>query len=177
MLRRSRAERLLLSQPPAWHLLRGWGTSAKRTVRVGPGPYDVAAGFGSIWVSDTTGVVRLNPTSAAVAARVRIPSDGEWSGVAVEGGGVWYLDSPGRLTRIHPDGLAVGATVRFGKMDGSEGFENLAATREGVCTARLGKGYGLACVQADHRPTMYRVGLPQGVKPVIGTGDGSIWVG
>src|SRR5439155_1160366 len=85
MLRRSRAERLLLSQPPAWHLLRGWGTSAKRTVRVGPGPYDVAAGFG--------------------------------------------------------------------------------------------KGYGLACVQADHRPTMFRVGLPQGVKPVIGTGDGSIWVG
>ena len=53
---------------------------------------------------------------------------------------MWYLDSPGTIAEVSPVTLKVAAVTRFGKVNGTEGFENIAAPRKRGCTARAGPG-------------------------------------
>jgi hypothetical protein len=60
---------------------------AEQTIRVGNAPYNLAAGFGSVWVTVSGGLVRLDPATGAVVARISV-GNRPW-GVAVGEGAVW----------------------------------------------------------------------------------------
>jgi hypothetical protein len=153
------------------------GHVEKQDFEISGSPSAVAAGFGSVWVSSTEGVIRLNPSSGQVVGRLRIPSAGEWSAVSVGAGAVFYLDSPGTIAEVSPTTMKTSNVLRFGTMNGREAFFNIAATRAGVCTASTGTGYGLLCFAAGSNHAAVRVPLPEGNKPVTAAADGSIWVG
>jgi streptogramin lyase len=149
----------------------------KRTVSVGAGPYDVAAGLGSIWVSETSGVARLDPTIGAVIGHAAIRNDGEWTGVGVGGGSVWYLESTGTLARVDPNRTSVERVVVFGKHNGTEAYEYVGVSPWGVCASRIAPTSedGLVCLGAGSNTSVFNV--PAGPGSVVGTDDGSIWVG
>src|SRR5262245_11426509 len=63
---------------------------ADRTIRVGSEPYNVAQGFGSVWVTVARGLVRLDPATGAVIARIDV--GGRPWGVATGGGAVWIAN-------------------------------------------------------------------------------------
>src|SRR5262249_32625067 len=71
-------------------------------VRVGSSPSNVAAGDGSVWVSNYSNnpVSRINPTTHAV---VPIPVDSTPSGIAVGDRAVWVANTfSGTVSRIDP---------------------------------------------------------------------------
>ncbi len=79
---------------------------ADQTIPVGTAPFNLAAGFGSVWVAVEGGLVRLDSTTGAVLARI---STGRrpW-GVAVGEGAVWVGDwNDGTVTRVDPATNAV----------------------------------------------------------------------
>jgi streptogramin lyase len=161
---------LVLALPSAAHVV-------KRTMSVGAGPYDVAAGLGSIWVSETSGIAKLDPTTGALIGHVAIRNDGEWTGVGVGGGSVWYLESPGTLVQVDPNRTRVGRVVAFGKASGTEAYEYVGLSPSGVCTSRIAPTSedGLVCLGAGSNTSVFNVRAGPG--PVVGTDDGSIWVG
>ena len=166
--------------PPAVRLVPAPDPSrvTVHVVRFRSRPYALALGFGSLWVSDTGGLTRVDPATGRVIARVGIPSLGEWSGVATGAGSVWYLDSPGTITRVSPASLAIIGTRRFGAYDGTEGFDNLAASASGVCTDRLGgrgSPAGAVCFAPDLRRP-FPVAVPEGLKPIAAQA-GRVWIG
>jgi virginiamycin B lyase len=74
---------------------------ADQTIKVGTAPFNVAAGFGSVWVAVSGGLVRLDPATGGVVARI---STGRrpW-GVAAGEGAVWVGDwNDGTVTRVDP---------------------------------------------------------------------------
>jgi YVTN family beta-propeller protein len=74
---------------------------ADQTIRVGNAPYNVAAGFGSVWVTVSGELVRLDPATGGVLARINVGSR-PW-GVAVGEGAVWVGDwTDGTVTRVDP---------------------------------------------------------------------------
>jgi streptogramin lyase len=74
---------------------------ADQTIRVGNAPYNVAAGFGSVWVTVFRELVRLDPATGAVVARIRV--GGRPWGVAVGEGAVWVAGwTDGSVSRVDP---------------------------------------------------------------------------
>jgi streptogramin lyase len=160
----------VLARPSAAHVV-------KRTVRVGAGPYEVAAGLGALWVSETSGIVKFDPNTGTVVAHAAIRNDGEWTGVGVGGGSVWYLESPGTLAQVDPNRTSVERVVAFGKDNGTEAYEYVGVSPWGVCTSRIAPTSedGLVCLGAGSNTSVFNVRAGSG--PVVGTDDGSIWVG
>ena len=97
---------------------------ADQTIAVGAQPFNVAFGFGSLWVAVDATLVRLDPASGTVQAR--IPVGGRPWGVTLAGDGVWvgnYDNS--EVARVDPatnavakrfvvDGQPVGVAVGGG---------------------------------------------------------------
>jgi virginiamycin B lyase len=74
---------------------------ADQTIRVGQAPYNMAAGFGSVWVTVNRGLVRVDPATGAVVARIQI--DGRPWGVAVGEDAVWVGNlTNGTVARVDP---------------------------------------------------------------------------
>jgi virginiamycin B lyase len=74
---------------------------ADQTIRVGRAPYNLAAGFGSVWVAAFGALVRLDAATGAVVAR--IPVDGRPWGVATGEGAVWVGNlTNGTVARVDP---------------------------------------------------------------------------
>lgn len=74
---------------------------ADQTIKVGAAPYNVAAGFGSVWVTIDRGLVRLDPATGAVVARISL--GGRPWGVAVGEGAVWVGNmDDGTVARVDP---------------------------------------------------------------------------
>jgi outer membrane protein assembly factor BamB len=74
---------------------------ADQTIRVGKEPYNIAAGFGSVWVAVEGELVRLDPATGKVVARIAV--GGRPWGVAVGEGAVWVGNwSDGTVARIDP---------------------------------------------------------------------------
>jgi outer membrane protein assembly factor BamB len=73
----------------------------------------VYAGFGSVWAADasTGDVVRLDPRTSAVRARVHV--GGQEVAFDVGAGAVWALDNTQRLLRIDPATNRVSARIRL----------------------------------------------------------------
>jgi YVTN family beta-propeller protein len=76
-------------------------------------PYRVAAGAGSVWVTDQLNdrVARVDPVTGRVVASIAV-GDGA-GGIAVGAGSVWVANTlEGTLSRIDPDTNRVVATIR-----------------------------------------------------------------
>jgi streptogramin lyase len=74
---------------------------ADQTIRVGDAPYNVVAGFGSVWVTVSGGLVRLDPATGAVVARIGV--GGRPWGVAVGEGAVWVGNlTDATVARVDP---------------------------------------------------------------------------
>src|SRR5262249_35862422 len=85
---------------------------ADQTIRVGPAPFNVAAGFGSVWVTVSGGLVRLDPATGAAAARITL--GGRPWGVAVGEGAVWVGNrDDGTVARVDPATNTVAWRVRL----------------------------------------------------------------
>jgi streptogramin lyase len=86
---------------------------ADQTIRVGTDPYNVAEGFGSVWVTVSGGLVRLDPATDAVVAHIEL--GGRPWGVTTGGGAVWIAnESDGTITRLDP---ATNAIVWRARLD------------------------------------------------------------
>jgi streptogramin lyase len=85
---------------------------ADQTIRVGDAPYNVAAGFGSVWVTIFGRLVRLDPATGAVVARIGV--GGRPWGVAVGEGAVWVGNQfDGTVARVDPATNTVAWRVRL----------------------------------------------------------------
>jgi streptogramin lyase len=90
---------------------------ADQTIRVGAAPFNVAEGFGSVWVAVSSELVRLDPARGAVVARIELGSR-PW-GVATGGGGVWVANqTDGTVTRVDPTTNAIVWRVRLDEAPG-----------------------------------------------------------
>jgi len=88
----------------------------RRTLALAAPPTDVAAGFGSLWVSEASAgvVVRVDLRSRAPVAT--IPVGRRPSRVVAAAGQVWVLDPRDRtLSRIEPDTGAMAQTIAVGR--------------------------------------------------------------
>jgi virginiamycin B lyase len=96
-----------------------------QTFRVGRAPYNVAYGFGSLWVAVERTLVRLDPATGAVQARVEV--GGRPWGLAIGEGVVWVANQFGPIAGVDPgtnalarrivlDGSPVGVAVGGGAL-------------------------------------------------------------
>jgi len=87
------------------------------SVVIGPGagsfPEDVVVGAGAAWVADTTAVLRIDPTTNQIVAR--IPTGAFPSDLAVGENAVWVANQgDGTLARIDPNTNQVATTIKVG---------------------------------------------------------------
>jgi DNA-binding beta-propeller fold protein YncE len=79
---------------------------ADQTIRVGTDPYNVAEGFGSVWITVSSGLVRLDPATGSIVAHIDV--GGRPWGVAAGGGAVWIANqTDGTVSRIDPNTNAI----------------------------------------------------------------------
>jgi DNA-binding beta-propeller fold protein YncE len=99
----------------------------------------MAAGAGALWVVGSDEVVRIDPATDKVAARVPIRATGSGpAAVAVGAGAVWVpVAVPGTLLGIDPDHDKVTARISLG--DPLRGAISVAATRDTVWVACCGE--------------------------------------
>jgi YVTN family beta-propeller protein len=99
---------------------------ANGSFRVGPAPYNVAYGFGSLWVAVERALVRLDPATGAIQSRIEV--GGRPWGIEIAQSAVWVGNQdnqtisavdPGTNTvtrRIVLDGAPVGVAVGGGAL-------------------------------------------------------------
>jgi virginiamycin B lyase len=146
---------------------------ADQTIRVGTDPYNVAAGFGSVWVTIAGGLVRLDPATGAVLARIGVA--GRPWGVAIGEGAVWVGNyGDGTVARVDPATNTVAWRVRLDNALGQASPVGVAAGGGSVWAAdrasdevwRLdpatGAILGVAHVGDAHE--------------FVGFGEGGVWV-
>src|SRR5262245_30531628 len=77
--------------------------------------YGVAAGAEGVWLLSPTGkVIRIDPSTSAIAATVDIPPS-EFGGIAVGAGSVWVTDfDHDKLHRIDPTSSKLVASIEVG---------------------------------------------------------------
>ena len=85
---------------------------ADQTIPVGADPYNVAEGFGSVWVTVNGALVRLDPATGSLVARIDV--GGRPWGVAAGGGAVWVAnETGGTVSRIDPGTNAIVWSARL----------------------------------------------------------------
>jgi streptogramin lyase len=147
---------------------------ADQTIRVGAGPYNVAEGFGSVWVAVSGGLVRVDAASGAVVARIDL--GGRPWGVATGGGGVWVgNEDDGTVTRVDPITNAIVWRVRLDEAPSS------IASPVGVA---IGGGSVWAADNASDK--IWRLDPATGAilgvahdgdaHEFVGFGEGGVWV-
>lgn len=140
------------------------------TVPLGAPPTDIAAGSGSLWVSEADAglVVRVDPTRRAVAAT--IPIGTKPSRVVAAGGQVWVMDPADRtLSRIDPQTDTVVQTIALASQpsDLLLSAGTLWVTSIGTGTVlRIDPGTGRT------RSVVSTGGDPSG----LAAADGAVWV-
>ena len=146
---------------------------ADQTIKVGAAPFNVAAGFGSVWVAIAGGLSRLDPASGRVVARI-IVGGRPW-GVAVGEGAVWVGNwSDGTVARVDPATNTVSWRVTLSAGAGLASPVGVAAGGGSVWAAdnstdavwRLDPGTGAVLGVA-------RVG---DAHEFVGFGEGGVWV-
>jgi streptogramin lyase len=107
------AARALSPSPPAVR------PEVVKVVSIGGQPQDAVLAEGSLWVSDFEGrVVRVDPASGRVTARIEVP--GNPAGIAAGDGAIWVAspdlspDGDGMLARIDPRSNRVVERVQVG---------------------------------------------------------------
>jgi virginiamycin B lyase len=98
-------------------------------VRVPVGPAWLGTGFGSVWLSksDSKSVLRIDPATNQVVARIRVGSDPEL-GIGIGLGSVWVADPKDRsLTQIDPRTNSVVRVIPVNLPDEAEGSIGVGA--------------------------------------------------
>lgn len=133
-------------------------------------PAAVAAGVGSLWVTNPAAgtVSRLDPDSRSVDATIEV--GGQPSGVVVAGGSVWVSDQDARrVVQISPDVNKVVATVEVGNRP-----TGIAAGESGVWVANSTDG---TVTQIDPRTGTPSDPVDVGAGPSgIAVTDDTVWV-
>jgi hypothetical protein len=151
-----------------------------RPVKVGYGPYEVRYGLDRLWVATAAGVVSVNPASGNVVGRADLNNQSEWSNVALGDDKVWFLGGVGlsaMVVPVNPRTLKGEPPIYF-HHTGNEAFENIGASIDGVCVGRLAPTAlsGAVCApQPRGAPSSFF--LRAGPGPLLGTPDGTIWIG
>jgi streptogramin lyase len=146
---------------------------ADQTIRVGSQPYNVAAGFGSVWVAISGGLVRLDPATGAVTARISV--GGRPWGVATGEGAVWVGNqSDGTVTRVDPATNKVVRQVTLTEDFGNASPVGVAAGDGSVWAAdnASDKVWRLDPVTGAIR-SIAHVG---DMHEFVGVGEGGVWV-
>lgn len=148
--------------------------TTQATIPGGRGSYDIAFGFGSIWVPnfDDNAVVRIDPATNQVVATVSII---EPSGIAVDANGVWVVDHSGNVVKIDPATNMPGTPIHTLSTGGfiAAGGGSLWVTNPGSFDAADGS------LSRINSATGLLVGsVTVGARPqeVVYAG-GSVWVG
>ena len=144
------------------------GARSLAPVRLSPGADGVAAGAGSVWVTDRDGsrVFRVDPRSRRVSGRIRVGSEPD--SLAVGAGGVWVTNTGSdSVSRIDPAGGTVDQTVRVGKMP-----EGLTIGGGAIWSANMGDG-----TVTRIEPAGDTRALRVGGKPIqLAAAGRSVWV-
>jgi virginiamycin B lyase len=146
---------------------------ADQTIRVGADPFNVAAGFGSVWVTVAGGLVRLDPASGSMVARIGV--GGRPWGVGVGEGAVWVGNKDdGTVARVDPATNTVAWRVRLDTAIGQASPVGVAA------------GGGSVWAADNASDEVWRLdpatGAILGVAHVgdahefVGFGEGGVWV-
>jgi hypothetical protein len=152
------------------------------TIPTGGFAYGMAAGAGALWVAGSDEVLRVDPATDTVAARVPVGATGSGpAGVAVGAGAVWApVAVPGALWAIDPDGDKVTARIPLGGP--LTGTVSVAATRDAVwigagedSAGTPGSGGRLLRVDRGRKRVVADIALP--AAPVAIAADSSAtWV-
>jgi YVTN family beta-propeller protein len=154
------------------------GRAKRRAITLpwGQGTTDVAAGFGSLWVTNARlhQLARLDLASGRVRARIDLPR-GNVVAVATGAGAVWVGrraqggTAPDSVVRIDPQTNAITNNLIFGE----EGVNNLAAGPDGVYVTNNRRDR----VSRIDRATGQRASTPVGSRPRgVAAGAGAVWV-
>ncbi len=158
-------------------------------------PSAVAVGEGGVWVtapsqdgSDGGEVIRLDPETGEIVARIRIGAAPGWefggAGLAVGGGGVWTVGTAraedggccdGLVSRIDPATNAVVDELRVPGMAGGDLWVDGDAVYVLGFQAH-GPGLELARVEAATHETRWRVSVPGQWSQTVFVAGGSAWV-
>jgi streptogramin lyase len=142
----SRVNRTLLKISPTGHALAVLPHVSSSPPRgreyYNQGYVSLAAGFGSIWTVVPGAILKIDPSSATVTQRIKVPFAGANATLAVGLGAVWATNYSTRLLRIDPDSGAVTVVSeqKFASAAGmaiSGGFVWLPEISEAGGTARF----------------------------------------
>jgi YVTN family beta-propeller protein len=156
-----------------------WFAAPATAARIEPGPVHsflvaefmccsgIALGEGSVWVTDGQGVVRLNPGTGAVEAR--IPLTFACQNVAVGAGGVWLTDQLGdTVWHIDPRTNVADRSITVG--------ENPEGIAIGAGSVWVASGDGTVS-RIDPRTQLVTATVAVGGTPQdIAVGAGAAWV-
>jgi hypothetical protein len=153
------------------------------TIATGGFSYGMATGAGALWVVGSDEVIRIDPATDTVAARVPVRATGSGpAAVAVGAGAVWVpVAVPGALWGIDPDDNKVTARISLGGP--LRGAISVAATRDTVWVACCGEadagapnsGGRLLRVDPGRKRVVADIALP--AAPVaIAAGSSATWV-
>jgi len=163
----------LWTTDPAGYVRRTAPATARPVsrVEVGGGPTALAAGAGSVWVSNTCDgtVTRLDPSGAVTATIATIPISHP-TAIAYGARAVWVADSvDGTVVRIDPATNAVAATIGAGRVVSS------VAAGDGAVWAADSAEEGL--VRIDPLENRVAERIPLGAAPAdLKFVEGNIWI-
>jgi serine/threonine protein kinase/streptogramin lyase len=132
-------------------------------------PYDLASGFGALWVANgTAGVVtRVSLEDRRVSAERDAEVGQGVAALAIGPKAVWAANpDTGFLVRIDPSNLAV-----TGRLDIGSGVNDIAAGDYGCWVARPGAGEVVRVAPEGDR-VLTRVRVPATERGAVATGDG-----
>jgi DNA-binding SARP family transcriptional activator/streptogramin lyase len=127
----------------------------------------IAIGLGSVWVGDGSGIERLDASSGALQAHIKLPF--EASDIAVGAGEIWVTDGATDLVwRIDPKLNAAGGTIQVG--------ENPAGVTVGAGSVWVACADGTVS-RIDPSDDRVVAAIPVGGTPQdVAVGFGRVWV-
>lgn len=145
---------------------------ADQTIHVGESPYNVATGFRSVWVTIFGRLVRLDPATGAIVARISV--GGRPWGVAIGEEAVWVGNQfDGTVARVDPATDTVAWRVRLNTPLGKRAR---SAWRQAA--ARSGRPTGRPSRSGDSTQRQGRFSAPRigDAHEFVGFGEGGVWV-
>jgi streptogramin lyase/predicted Ser/Thr protein kinase len=139
----------------------------------------IAVGEGAVWttVPDAGVVARVDPSTARVAARIRVP-DGVGRDIAVGEGGVWVVNSTrSSIVRIDPETNRPGKPIPVGG-PADDGFRGELAVGEGSVWVAALDTEVLVQVDPDSQRVTRRLGFKEkgALEGDAAIGAGFVWV-
>jgi streptogramin lyase len=143
-------------------------------IHIGGDPDWLAVGFGSIWVSvpKNDEIVRINPVSNAIQARIKVPGEPCY-GIGIGKTHAWVLTCKGQtLRRIRPWDNKIDQTIAVHIAPHGEGA--IAVARNSIWFVSNEKGHSAQLVQlTGSTPKITGVGAD---SAVVNAAFGAIWV-